>query len=581
MNGKHSHLCSITIALVALCAGLVQAQQPSPTAEPSSSGSISGRVVTDSGQPLSNATVFFRSANSFTMARTILTDADGNFELKGLDVSLYTVSAAVPTYVFPPRDPDAQPVYYRIGDTVNLQLTKGGVITGTVVNASGDPVIGLAVRALLIRDGNGKPTHGAVFAGERSTDDRGIYRIYGLAPGTYLVQAGGNRNQYQQGLYDLDAPTFSPSSSRDTAAEFAVRSGEETTADIRYRGEPGRTVSGTVKVRTGNTNGVNVTLTAVGDGMFPTATAFQIPLGKGFAFYGVADGEYYVVAQEVLPSDNRTAPNLALSESKRITVKGADVTGLELVTNPLANINGKIILESSKLPDCQNKRRPSFQETVINLIRNPKSDENESPSLYMRLFASSTFPDKDGVFVLRNLRPGQYTYAPKFFARYWYVQAISLGSSGTARPTTARVDSARHWTTIKGGDAITGLAITLAEGAASIRGRLQLAEGAQPPPNLKVFLVPAEREKAEDSLRFFVSDVAADGTFSLFNLPPGQYFVGAQTVGEKDPQTNDKLRLPDASEVRTRIRKTAEAGKVNVELKPCQNLNDYRLPLSP
>ena len=55
------------------------------------------------------------------------------------------------------------------------------------------------------------------------------------------VSAGGIifNQPFQFNPYDSDVPTYSPSSTRDNAAEVSVRSGEETNADIRYRGEPG------------------------------------------------------------------------------------------------------------------------------------------------------------------------------------------------------------------------------------------------------------------------------------------------------------------------------------------------------
>jgi hypothetical protein len=81
---------------------------------------------------------------------------------------------------------------------------------------------------------------------EQSTDDRGIYRIYGLLPGAYLVSAGGGGNFYALfNPYEHDVPTYAPSSTRDNASEISVTSGEETNVDIRYRGEPGYTISGT------------------------------------------------------------------------------------------------------------------------------------------------------------------------------------------------------------------------------------------------------------------------------------------------------------------------------------------------
>jgi hypothetical protein len=282
-----------------------------------------------------------------------------------------------------------------------------------------------------------------------------------------------------------------------------------------------------------------------------------------------------------MSSNTQTNPDLALSEPKRVTVKGADVTGLELMTNPLASISGKFVLEESKLPECQNKRRPALHEIAVTVLRNPQKDAQKRVDLlYIRMFGQSSFPNKEGAFVLRNLTPAQYAFSPKFFARYWFLQSISIEGSGPAKPASGRVDAARNWTTIKGGESITGLSITLAEGAASIRGQLSRAEGTQAPANLKVYLVPGDRDKADDSLRYFVTDVASDGNFSLTNLPPGNYLAAIQTPGDKDPQTVEKLRLPDATEARQKIRRAAEAAKVNIELKPCQNLTDYKLPWS-
>ncbi|HYK20100.1 MAG TPA: hypothetical protein VEV42_05165, partial [Pyrinomonadaceae bacterium] len=84
---------------------------------------------------------------------------------------------------------------------------------------------------------------------------------------------------------------------------------------------------------------------------------------------------------------------------------------------------------------------------------------------------------------------------------------------------------------------------------------------------------------ATDVLRFFMSDVAADGTFTLNNLPPGKYFALMQTNVEAQIATLAKLREPEpeAATARAKLRRTAEAKKTEIELKPCQNLADYQL----
>src|SRR5690349_995686 len=221
------------------------------------------------------------------------------------------------------------PTYYRIGDTVNLELIRGGAITGTVTNSLGEPVVAVRVRATLVRDMRGEISRPSI-GNEQSTDDRGIYRIYGLRPGTYIVSAGGPGFSPSFNPYDMDAATFAPSTTRDNAAEVVVRSGDDSTIDIRYRGEPGHVISGTVKLS--GSNGSTINLSPAGSPAL-LATTYQPVDGRGFAFTGIGDGDYDVVAaQEITSSRTSTTPILAVSEPKRITVKGADVTGIELVT---------------------------------------------------------------------------------------------------------------------------------------------------------------------------------------------------------------------------------------------------------
>jgi hypothetical protein len=72
--------------------------------------------------------------------------------------------------------------------------------------------------------------------------------------------------------------------------------------------------------------------------------------------------------------------------------------------------------------------------------------------------------------------------------------------------------------------------------------------------------------------------VAADGSFALTNLPPGRYWAIARAASENESNVLSKLRLPDEAEARAKLLHDAEAAKIETELKPCQNLTDYRLP---
>ncbi len=578
-NSYTSLLPGLALLAVFSLSVAVQAQEDESKSSVPKTGAISGRVVNENGQPIPHAMIYVSAQMALPQPRITATDDEGNFQVSGLDALVYLVGVSAPSYITAPREPDSLPPYYRIGDSVTISLLKGGVITGTVTSPAGEPMVQAVVRALLIRDANGKPPSGPQFPLERTTDDRGFYRIYGLASGTYLVSAGGRGTYgFSTGAYETDTPTYAPSSTRDTSAEIVVRAGEETNAvDIRYRGEPGHAISGIVNGPSAPNLTTNITLTQLVNGL-PQINAFsyQSPNSKGFAFYGVADGDYNLFAQSSLGQGEGTA-----SEPRRITVKGADVTGIELVVKGLASIAGHVTLETSAAAECKNKRQPLFSETLLVARRSEKDTPKDQLTLQSYSSAQGS-PDKSGDFVLRNLGPGQFNLNARFFAKYWYLRSITRETPGAlpARAALAnpRTDMARTGIALKFGERISGLTVTLAEGAASLRGAVKPTEGESVPPKLYLHLVPAAKENAEDWLRFFTILVNADGTFAVNNLPPGRYWVLALIASDDEPQSDAKLRAWDQADMRTRLRLAAEASKTAVEFKPCQNVIDYQLP---
>jgi hypothetical protein len=581
---KPNFLLAPAVLLLALTCATARAQEQTPTPETSTdvtTGTISGLVVNERGEPMPGTSVFLRSMASRT-GRSTSADADGRFRAVGLEPGLYTITGYSPAYVLQAPEFESTVTYYRVGDSVRVEMVKGGVITGTITNAMNEPVIGVRVRALRLRDPKGQPVRTPPTGNfDRTTDDRGIYRIYGLPPGTYVVSAGGGAGQsYQLNPFETDTPTFAPSSTRDGATEFTVRSGEETTADIRYRSDPGHAISGTVKT-TNTAAGASVMLLGA-DGVFlPLGQAMQMPNGRGFEITGIGDGDYQLFATE-FPTNvmgGTTMPDVSFSESKRVTVKGADVSGIELITRPASSIAGRIALEPSKAAECQGKRKPLFAETLIDLVRHDK--DSDASQLFMRMMSSAMSPDPKGAFSFRNLGSGRYRFNTNFHARFWYLQSITIGAAATTTPaaktSTPRVDPAASWTVLKPGEKISDLTITLAEGAASIRGKVPVAEGATIPAGTAVFLVPAETDKSADVLRYFVTDVSSDGTFGFNSLPPGRYWSVLQNPVQSELATLMKLRSPESAEARSKLRRSAESQKSDLELKPCQTLNDYQL----
>ncbi|HEV7472570.1 MAG TPA: carboxypeptidase-like regulatory domain-containing protein [Pyrinomonadaceae bacterium] len=538
-------------------------------------GSLSGRVVNENGEPLAQATIYVM-ARSLPQPRLTATDERGSFEITGLDASVFNLNVSMPGYVTPPRSPDGQPPYYRIGDSVTLSMIKGGVITGRVTSATGEPLVEAGVRAILIRDADDKAPAGPRFPIERSTDDRGVYRIYGLSPGTYLVSAGGRAYGYSANAYDGDSPTYAPSSTREVAAEVTVHAGEEITGvDIRHRGEPGHTVSGIVSGPSAPNTGPNITLTPIVNGAPQSGvSAFQSSNTKGFAFFGVADGVYDLIAQSYLGVGETAA-----SEPLRVTVKGGDLTGINLVVKGLAAIRGHLAFEDSVAPACKNKRKPLLAETLLNVRRSDKA--TTKPELSFPNFFAQAAPDQSGDFLLRNLGPGQFNLNVRFFAKYWYLRSIARDVAGATLPrngaASRKIDVARTGIHLKFGERVSGLTVILAEGAASLRGAVKLAEGESLPAKLFMNLVPAEKENAEDVLRFFTVPVNSDGTFAVNNLPPGRYWTLARIAGDDERQSDFNLRAPEGSDQRAQIRLAAEAARNSLEFKPCENVTNYEL----
>jgi hypothetical protein len=571
-------LLAFAATLILACCASASAQttprNPTPTqavnTDDLTSGEINGSVMNESGQPMAGVPLFIRPVNSASSGRSSTTDAEGNFHITGLTPALYVITGAAPAYVAADADANLTPRYYRLGDTVRIDLVRGGVITGTVTNAAGEPVINVPVRASMIRDAKGQPSDmTALYFMDRSTDDRGVYRIFGLTPGTYVVSAGGGRVlRFQLSPYDSDVLSYAPSSTREGASEITVRAGDETTVDIRYRGDKGHSISGSVKLSGTSTGDSSISLASVAGGVLPISNAFQVPGSNGFSFPGLADGEYILVAQEIAATNGVTTaqlPNFSFSEPRHVIVKGADVTGVELVPRSLSSINGRVALEPSKVAACQGKRRPLFSEMIVKVER-PEKDREQETVPVLRLISGSASPDAKGNFTMRNLLPARYLPQLSFYARYWYLDSISIAA-------TPKFDAAANWTTLKSGER-PELTITLAEGAASIRGRVDQASA-----GLGVYLLPADRERSADVLRYFVTTVAADGTFSFNNLPPGKYVVLPRAL-DADTSTNMKLRLPESAEARTKLRHAAETQKTNLELKPCQNLVEYELKQS-
>ena len=578
LTRRHRVAGSLLIVLFASICATAQLQQlprtrttPASVKVESKTGDIGGRVVTENGQPLVNANVWIRPATPDGLPVTsTTTNREGVFKVNGLQRGSYSVSASMPSYI--PKSLESGSAVQNTGDAVTLVLMKGGVVTGTVTNSKGEPIVAIAVRAEMVVDDRGRKTPQITYDG--MTDDRGVYRVYGLPTGTYIVSADGGTNYSPTGVnpFATDMPTYAPSSTREAADEISVRNGEETSnVDIRYRGERGNTISGIVKgTRTGD-RGFAVTLTSLAERGSRWDKYFQDANGE-FAFEGIPDGEYHLVATAYWNDRDR-----GMSESLVLNVRGADLEGLELTAAALASISGTVVLKPFKepVPACYDKRQPQFWEMTVTAWHRVIQDATKKSQFVWRGRSSGT-PDAQGNIALRDLAASEYYFGVSLPGPQWYLQSIAFVPPA---PGVKPTDATRSWTTLNPGDQLSGLTFTIAQGGALVRGQMTLAEGQKLPDKLAVYLVPAEPAQAEDPLRYFAGPVNTDGNFWLHSVVPGRYWIVAQPGTEDTRRDVSKLRLPDGAETRAALRHAAEQKKAEIELKTCQDLT-YRLPLN-
>src|SRR5215467_1594249 len=192
---------AIVVALLAACAIASGAQQPprdtpaQPSTPTAATGRIAGHVVAaDTGRPLKRARVFL-SAAELPGGRGMLTVDDGGFDFSDLPAGRYTLYASKSGFVqlfYGQRRPlqAGTPLQLLNGQQlkgVDFALPRGGVISGRVSDENGDVMPGVNVQVMRYQYQQGDRR--LLQAGQGQTDDRGVYRVWGLNPGDYYISA--------------------------------------------------------------------------------------------------------------------------------------------------------------------------------------------------------------------------------------------------------------------------------------------------------------------------------------------------------------------------------------------------------
>jgi hypothetical protein len=184
----------VLLLAVTLASPLATQQKPDPPA-----GVITGVVVDGTtGEAIPEAVVFLSASPAGPIGSQTrqLTDDRGRFAFVQLpgDAS-YTISATKFGYLDGGYGRDAMPtdplrtIPLKASEwipNIKVAIWKPGAISGVVRDETGEPVVGVVVRALKRVRIQGRDDF--VAGPVTRTDDRGRYRIHTLPPGKYVVQ---------------------------------------------------------------------------------------------------------------------------------------------------------------------------------------------------------------------------------------------------------------------------------------------------------------------------------------------------------------------------------------------------------
>ena len=192
----------VVIACVLVMASAVAAQEKTATA------SVTGKV-TVKNKGVAGIVVLASEQNPRTWSRATYrgtTDPTGTYRITNIPAGTYAVTPITPTFAFEDQRFNNSVVLSE-GENVediNFSMIPGGVITGKITDADGKPLIEQYV-ALLPVDASYDDGR---WHNDLHTDDRGIYRAFGLHPGKYKVSVGrdeslptGPRPFYRQTFY--------------------------------------------------------------------------------------------------------------------------------------------------------------------------------------------------------------------------------------------------------------------------------------------------------------------------------------------------------------------------------------------
>jgi hypothetical protein len=482
------------LCLLAAAAAIGAAQEEKPAAV---EGDVRDSVT---GGPVVRAHVLLSGQNGKPQTYGAITDAEGKFVMNGLSAGSYTATVQRAGFVTPiePGAQTAHRISLAAGDRkteFHLKLTPAGAITGRVLDAHGEPMEGVPVEV----EGSAARgmTSGAI------TDDKGQFRIGGLAPRKYRVKAqpmmlptppeirtdGTVESNY--------VATFYPNSREvRSAGRVEVKAGEEVTGvDIRLVESAPVRVSGTVS---GLPAGVkNAMLELRKDGGMSSSGTIVKPNGT-FQVWRVAPGKYRLSARW---NDNGQSMSSTVLD---IDLAGTHLDGLELKMVAPSDIAGQVIFDDEQAKGQPPEQKPGQQP------------QRTQPRRLMLRETSGTAPQQqatvadDGAFRLTGVAPGRYRVIPGW-ARV-YVKSLQLG----------QVHLDGNILDLRNGPAGGALDVVVSSAVSDLTGVVE--DGKGPVEGARVALM---LEDADSGAQPAMTIAGPGGIYRFQSLTPGRYRVAA------------------------------------------------------
>jgi hypothetical protein len=490
---------------------LAASQPPVEDARPSL---VAGRVVDAStGRPIAGAVITPAGSSvvlplTTTATPRVLTNANGQFVIRGLYKGSLVLVATKGGYVnatYGQRRPGgtAQPVPIepdtRVTD-LELRMWKFGAIGGTIVDESGDPVVGTRVASFMRTWIAGRRRYTAGPWGV--TDDRGVYRIAGLTPGEHVIAVPSTQTAVPSEIMDSffggaplsEAKRMELSRELNTIGSAIAPSGSQFAMNIAGQ-----------------------TMTLAPGTLAPAATASGV-LVYPTLFYPAAASAAQATAVAIKSGEERTNVDMLVRPARGVRVSGtligpegpSETTGVRLA--------------------------PAGSDELV--------DQLDTATAITNAAGQFTFPAVPaGQYVLRVLRLPRPPPDPDGTTRVSVTPGGSMtissapATSGPPAPPPIPQDATLIAQLPLGvGDRdVTDIIVTLGV-APRVSGRVEF-DGAIARPatesltGLRITLDPADGSKLADAtLAFQTGRPDEKGTFTTYGVPPGRYVIRVSPI---------------------------------------------------